>query len=244
MDGIKCEYEFIEYLNNKKYYQLNPLFQELILNLFSDVNYNSILKAWKYNAHAKADIIVQINEVKKGLSIKTGCKNSVHLEEIDTFMNYLVLLGFKEKNCLLSYLYSDGTINNTGVHRISCVEYKVTHEYDIDIINENLNLLKFSLIDRFLFKSNYINEIQVDAIIYGKVDDFLWATRKEIFNYLIKKNLKSSSVHVSNLYIQLWNKNLKYNKKYEHCRNYVQVKWYGLFDDMIEILSIRDGNNK
>jgi len=56
-------------------------------------------------------------------------------------------------------------------------------------------------------------------------------------------NQKSFGVRVSRLFIQTWNKNIKYNPKYEYCREYIQVKWYSMFDDFIEITCDRNNCN-
>ena len=32
-------------------------------------------------------------------------------------------------------------------------------------------------------------------------------------------------------------RNLNYNLKYESCRNQVQVKWYNIFDNIIEVMA-------
>ena len=46
-------------------------------------------------------------------------------------------------------------------------------------------------------------------------------------------------IGISSLFIQNWDKNLKRNEKYEYCREYIQVKWYSLFDDFIGIMNER-----
>lgn len=85
-------------------------------------------------------------------------------------------------------------------------------------------------------------KINVDAFIEGTVNDFIWATTDEVINYLARVNKDSSGVHISNLYIQNWNKNIKRNPKYEHCRNYIQIKWYSIFDDLIQIMCVRNNS--
>ena len=57
-------------------------------------------------------------------------------------------------------------------------------------------------------------------------------------------SLKENGLSVSNLYIQSWNKNIKRNPKYEYCRHYFQVKWYNIYDDIIEIMNKRAEKHK
>ena len=111
-NGYKNEFEFIDYLNNKKYYQINPLMQDMLKSLYPNIQNHDIIKAYKYGRFAKADIVIEVNGILKGISLKCGIKNSVHVEPIEKFIKYLQIKNFKEIDKLLRYLYSDGTNNN------------------------------------------------------------------------------------------------------------------------------------
>lgn len=239
IDGYLVELTFIHYFNNSKYKELNPIAQDLIKELYPFVKDNDKIIAYKYGKYAKVDVVIMIRGIKKGLSIKTGSKNSVHLEKVNSFIFFLKKNGFKKEEQLKRYIYSDGTSDNTGKVRISSEEYKVNNEDSIKEINEELKDIKEKLIRRFLIKADINYKVTVDAIIYGFVNDFLWATKQEIINYLRKKEIDSTGVHISSLFIQNWDKNLKRNEKYEYCREYIQVKWYSLFDDFIGIMNER-----
>lgn len=141
---------------------------------------------------------------------------------------------------MLRYLYSDGTNNNTGIERISAEEYKKDHQEEIDRINQELIKVNKFLITRFLIKTDINYQVPVDVIILGYANDFIWATKDEIINYLSNKKIESTGVQVGGLFLQNWDKNLRYNPKYERCREYVQIKWYSLFDDIIFIMCDRN----
>jgi len=241
-NGYKNEIEFINHINNKKFKQLNLLIQEMLETLYPNIKPNDIVKAYKYGKFAKVDIVINVNNILKGISIKCGSKNSVHLEPIEKFTKYLQTKNFKQTDNLLRYLYSDRTNNNTGTERISSEQYKIKNSISIDLVNNEINNLKTDLITRFLIKTNINYKINVELFIIGTISDFVWATKEEVINYLINNNITSTGVHISSLFIQNWNKNLNYNPKYEYCRNYIQVKWYSMFDDIIKIMCIR--NNK
>lgn len=238
--GYQNEFEFINYLNGKRYGELNILIQDLLKKLYPDVEKTDIITAYKYGRYAKVDIVVSINGIEKGISIKSGSRNSIHIETIKKFVSYLKKINFNEIERLLRYLYSDGTIDNTGAIRQSSSEYKLNHGDDIILINDNLQKIKKELLIRFLIKTDVNYRINVDAFISGDVNDFLWATREEVIEYLTTVNQESFGVHISNLFIQNWNKNIKYNSKYEYCREYIQVKWYSIFDDLIRIMCNRN----
>ena len=85
----------------------------------------------------------------------------------------------------------------------------------------------------------------IDAIIYGTVDDFLFITRYEIDKIIFsKRNIYSTGVHFANLYCQPMTRNLNYNPKYDKKRFCVQIKWYSIFDDIIEYMNNKVINKK
>ena len=170
-----------------------------------------------------------------------GYKNSVHVEHLNTFKRYLERKGITKNTTdeLYRYIYSDGTNNNTGEVRLSNAEYIEKNEEDIKELNIIFNLLKSKLIDRFLIETDINYRVKVDAIIHGTPNDFIWVTSDDVKKYLENEDIISTSLHAGKLYIQSWNKNIVRNTKYEHCRDYIQVKWFSMYDDLINIMSRR-----
>jgi len=239
MNGYKNEYEFINYLNNKQFKDVHVIFQDLLTSLFPNISDDDFIIAKKYGKYAKADMVIEVNGIKKGISIKCGEKNSVHVEKIDKFVMFLIKNDYKHIEEILRYLYSDGTTNNTRTYRTSVTEYQKDHIEEINNINSSFDdiELKRKLLYRFLINADVNYTVKVDAFIYGTVDNFMWCTTEDVLNFLENKNISSNSLHVGSLYVQQWNKNLCYNPKYEYCREYIQVKWYSMFDDLISIMN-------
>lgn len=98
--GYFTEIVFINYLNNKKFKETNLLVQELLKKLYPMIKDNDVIIAYKYGKYAKTDIVVSVRGIKKGLSLKTGSRNSVHVEPIDKFCHYLEKYHFKEIEAL------------------------------------------------------------------------------------------------------------------------------------------------
>lgn len=113
------------------------------------------------------------------------------------------------------------------------------YQQDIDIIKKEFNKKKYIdiFINRFILQGNK-SEYEVDAIIYGVVEDFIWITNEEI-KYIIRKHLIDnwSSLHISCLSLQPMSRNLNYNSKYDFCRYHIQVKWYNLSDQIMEVMA-------
>lgn len=239
--GFDNENEFVKYLNGKTVGKLNPMFRELIDVLYVNPKEDCVLKSWLNELPQKAEFFVKINETTKGISLKKGIKNSVHVEGISQFVHFLIENNIS-KDIVVNYLnyhYADGTINGTGTKRISVEEYKNDHQYDIDRINKVFNEEKIlkEAINRFILKGNN-SDYQIDAIIAGEIDDFLWATRDDIEKIILsKKNSYSTGVHFGPITCQPKNRCLNYNPKYEKDRFSVQLKWYSLYDDIIEMMN-------
>ena len=86
INGYQNEEEFAHYLNHKKYGRINPIFQELLSAIYGNLDFNDIIYSWVNYSKKKADIYVKINGFVRGISIKKGVKNSVHVESIETFI--------------------------------------------------------------------------------------------------------------------------------------------------------------
>ena len=239
--GYENEEEFASYLNGKKVGRVYPSFLELLYKLYGWFDYDDCIECWVNKSKRKADIYIKINGYVRGISIKKGIKNSVHSESVGSLVYFFRSLGIDEKiiRMFLSYHYADGTINGTGKTRISSSLYRETHQAEIEELNKALNNEKYinSFVNRFVLQGNK-SEYEVDAVIYGVVEEFIWITKEEIY-YIMRKHLEDniSSLHISSLTLQPMSRNLNYNPKYEMCRNQVQVKWYNIADNIIEIMA-------
>lgn len=239
--GYENEEEFATYLNGKQVGRVYPNFLELLYKLYGYLDYKDYIECWVNKSKRKADIYIKINGYVRGISIKKGVKNSVHNESIGTLVSFFRKIGIDEDiiEKFLYYQYADGTINGTGKTRISSSLYREKHQKDIDEINKVLNDEKYinAFVNRFVLQGNK-SEYEVDAIIYGVVEDFIFITKEEVY-YIMRKHLEDeiSSLHISLLTLQPMARNLNYNPKYEACRNQVQVKWYNIFDNIIEVMA-------
>lgn len=90
ISGFKNEYEFCYKLNNKKVKDLDLLLMNFIQDLYTNIDKNNIIKAYIDKEKKKYDIIIEINNIIKRVSIKKGIKNSVHVESICSFIHFLI----------------------------------------------------------------------------------------------------------------------------------------------------------
>lgn len=116
INGCENEYEFVKYFNRKEIKDLNPIGQYFIEELYGDLNKNFEIVSWRNHYKQKSDIFIKINGIIKGISIKKGMKNSIHVERITDFFHFLIENNI-EKNIVIKYLkyhYADGTTNGKG----------------------------------------------------------------------------------------------------------------------------------
>lgn len=248
INGYNNEFNFVLGLNNKTIKELPPLFRDLIDSLFPGEQEDSIIKCWLNHFKQKADILVRINKKIRGISIKKGIKNSVHVEPISEFISFLIKNNIS-RDCIIDYLkfhYADGTTNGKGLTRISTEEYKKENQKSIDRINSELkneDLLK-KAIERFILKGTN-SMYPISALIYGEVDDFVFITKEDIIKIIMsKKDNYSSTVHFSVLTAQPKNRCLNHNPLYEKDRFCVQIKWYSVFDDIIENMYLKNESRR
>ena len=243
-NGIRNEYMFIQALNDKKINEINFLLQELILYLFPHIRKDTVIKCYKNIEYEKGDICIKVGMKVKYISIKMGIRNSIHCESIEKFKKFLINIDIKENTIkeILKYQYADGTIDGSGKNRKTSSEYKLENEDSILLINKEINdvIVLRKIIKRFLIQGTQWHSNCIDVLIYGTPNDFFWITKREIYDYLLsKKDVTSSSIHFSCLTFQPMARVLDYNENMEYRRHWIQIKWYNIEDNIIEIMNER-----
>ena len=223
--GYQNEFYFVMEFNNKKIKNLNPLLREVIDYIFPDENKESIIKSWRnHNNFQKGDILVKVNNKVRSISIKMGSRNSVHVEHLDSFIDFLL----------------DNKVNVKAIKYYQEYHYNKEKNRHNEYINKKLAKVNTDIyVDRFILKGRFQKQ-PVEGIIYGTPADFLWINKEDI-KKIIKNNInkQSSGTHISSLFIQPMNRNYTNNPKYNKLKDYIQIKWYSLFDDIID-----NNNNK
>lgn len=237
--GFQNETDLISALANKYYLNLNNNLKEFILFLFPQVNDYDKIKCYSGKSGQKTDIIIEINNKRKNVSIKKGSGNSVHQEDIDLFIDFLTTLDISEeaKIELLKYHWADGTTDGSDKIRVSSAEYKMEHQNELDLINIELNKKEplTKLITRVLFKGKNNEFDEADVVYYGTINKGHWATKDEIIKYMVNNNFDINSIHFGPLTYQIWNRCLNFNPNTENRRNVMQVKWGSLEKDLLII---------
>ncbi len=240
--GIQNEINFAKIIDRKKLKNLSYNMQELIRELFSNIDDDTIVECWRSKYYEKADIKIKINNIVKGISIKTGHNCSMHQESKLSFYNYLRKIGVEESVIIDFDNFMNGKVNNKKVDAKTYINANID---SIKRIKKSFNsyYIKANLIFRFIFQGIDKERYGCEAIIYGTPDNFIWATKNEIAKFLIEypeNNL--NYINSGALYIKCYNRNLKNNIHKIKKQDDIQVKWYTLENDILYISKIREAN--
>ncbi|MBE6154679.1 MAG: hypothetical protein E7163_03820 [Firmicutes bacterium] len=237
--GIKNEYDFVLFLNNKIVGNLNKDCQDLLYNIFDTIKSTDRLICWKSKFCEKADIKIKINKEIRGLSIKTGKHPSIHQESIKTFYPFLTKIGVDNFIIEKFDKFMKGYLNG---NRVKSKDYIESNKEDINTIRNKFNeyYLLLNFIVRFLIQGTEKQHYDCDAIIYGTPRTFMWATKEEIIKYLLNyKTINFNFINISALNIKAYDRNLRNSKKVTIKQDDIQIKWFNIESHFYNIKTLR-----
>ena len=243
INGYENENRFAEAINGKKIKELNIMLQNLVYSLYGVMDYDTTVNAYISYAKHKYDLVLIIKGKRKYISIKKGYKNSVHTEKLKTFIIFLRENNISEEviNDFLYMHYSDGTNNNSGTYRESMHCYRNKNQERIKKINkefENEAFIK-KCIDRFFITGVDKEATPIDALLYGSSDDFVFVLKKNIYQIIMSQaHYKAHYIHIAQLTIQNFCRNIDRKEKNEWRREYIQVRYYDLNIDIYRCLNV------
>lgn len=240
--GFQNEHDFVELFNNKYLHELDYHYQSFLLELFDNaIDDDEPIKSWKNKMVQKADIFIKYKKYIKNISIKCGKDNSIHQESIQEFKRYLEKLGipYKIVDKYVSYHYGykkdlDGKTDFSKV--LNSIEYKKLYQNDINIFNSYINKTRIiiDMIDRFIIKGNNC-DYDVDALICGTVDDFVWIMKHQLYDLILSKRcLDYTSPHIACMTLGPKKRCLNNdNKKNIRDRYIVCARWNFIREDIL-----------
>ncbi|EOU1841906.1 hypothetical protein IZT14_002212 [Clostridium perfringens] len=210
--GNNNEDILVSALNQKSFNNLNKNLKKFISCIDPSINNDDIIYAEKLGGQKKSDIQLKVKNKKYNISVKMGQANSVHQEKIEDFITFLkenYNISDDLSDSLRFFIWGDGTLDGTAPlkDRMSVSTLKKKHPELIEKINLLLSNHKNELIDRFIFVGRHDDSI--DYIYHGNDIKGSWASKKEIFPYLLNSTNKRAVISVGILTFQAWNRSLK-----------------------------------
>jgi len=173
--------------------------------------------------------------------LKCGNDNSVHQESIECFRQYLEKLGITYKliEYYVSYQYGymrDKDNNIDFSKSLSSEEYKRFFQDELNEFNKKINKTRIiiDMIDRFIVRGRN-SDYDIDALICGKVDDYVWIMKHDLYDLLLSKRCyEYTSPHIACLTIGPKKRNLDGNSKNPGDRYIVCVRWNFIRENILE----------
>ncbi|HFI0634664.1 TPA: hypothetical protein ACGO2G_001137 [Streptococcus suis] len=251
LHGFNNESQISEYLNGKKFKELNTTMKQFIKYVSNTLNLTindetEIKSDTETNNKVKQDIYLYIDDKKIGVSVKLGSGNSVHQEKIEEFITFI------KDNCNASeeicdlwkfFIWADGTLDGTGameknqdgniISRFTSAMFKKKYPDKRQKLLEFIEENKLKLIERVVFVGK--NNSSVEFIYHGTEKQGSWISKKEALDYMVKLKPISNRacLPVGHLTIQAWNVSLQGNT--EQKRGEIQFK-YGCLQSDLETL--------
>ena len=243
-DGLVNETHMVSALNDKMYDELNANLHHFMYISFPNINYKTKIKCYKAEEYTKPDIVVQVGDECRYVSLKHGAAEEVHEEKLPRFIEFL-----KENNIddytiesYLLYHFGDGTTDGTGQKRLDCFQTRYRYDERIRKMNEAFNnskefVKKFA--NRVVFQG--VNELAnpADIIYHGDEDYGSFMSRNQLMRHIDFRtwNFMTYVVHIGPFVIgpraRYPNKEIK-NDGY---RKVVTVRYPKLLQDILYISS-------
>ena len=182
--------KFVELLNEKKYCELNLNFKNMVKSMFPSIK-NQDLILCDSNKGTKIDLIIQVNNIKKNLSVKSKNMICVYKGDVKRLISFMFSIGLSY-NCvssLLSYQYSDYTTDGSG-RTLNSFGLLLEDDFknEIKIVREEFDDLKITELTDFLLVKEK-NGLCVDFFYFGNIKyGEIIKTRELIKNILKRKD--------------------------------------------------------
>lgn len=238
-NGFIKEDEFRNYVNRKRFNELNDNFKSFVLFLTNGQIPQGTILCEKGKGGQKPDVILIIDSKRYAVSLKVGCGNSVHQEPFDLFIEFLKSIGVNERGIKLlkEFHYADGTDNDTGslADRLSSSEYCQNNPEKIKELNSILNdpVIRDKIMERVLFQGKSSTYTRAEYIYHGTIESAYWANSKEVKDASFVGTI--NSVHVGNLTYQVWGRNQDGTAAHPDRRYVTQFKFGSCVSVLINI---------
>lgn len=239
------EYLTVATLNKKKVGDLNDNLKEIVHFIFPKAKPDDVIFCDICNRYSKPDIYLNIAGEMKYVSLKSGRSDSVHFENIKSFIKFLRELGVSERvlKIILLFHFGDGTLDGNGKKRYSLENLMPKIKDLLNEANEELSQknIREKALKRFFFDGNENRKISVDYVFYGDKKYYVYCSRKELEDFVLKRRFKHiNTLHIGPMTIQPYLRDVNRKSKHPEKRQIIQVKWHYLLTDIERISSDRN----
>lgn len=171
-NGKELEKVFVLNTNGKKIKDVPVGLRENLEHMFKFLKEDDVIHSELIQGMMKPDFFIEINGVRKNISLKTGVSTELGDTDLKTFITFLRDNGISEDTLkTIVYLhFSDGTLNDTGRTRYDFETFRKLMDQRIIRANIELNrskeLIK-KLVYLTVYKGFYEGNIEANYIYFG-----------------------------------------------------------------------------
>jgi len=245
--GIDNETNFVNALDGKLFKELNRNLQFFLLYLFPNMDKSMKFHCYKTENFIKPDIVIYQGQEYRYVSLKYGSADTLHNENIRTFIQFLRECGISKETLktYLLYHYGDGTLNGTGQRRMNSVTVRYMYETQIKKMNEEFNQSKDfikKVAERVMAQGVNLQAAEAQYIYHGdpeggtfiSIDSFMKHVDKKDWHYMEK------CVHIGPFVLRPHARYAGKKIENEDRRNTVTVTYSNFVNEMIYIQSHYD----
>ena len=178
-------------LHNKIFIELDDFWKKNITIMFNKVNDEDVIKCRLVGGNCKTDFEIIINDEKKNISVKYGENVSIHSEQIDSFLEFLKIIGISDNTLktIILYHYGDGTLKGNGVNRKNTKELQELYKEEIFKANEELNKddIIRKVIYRAILKGRSPYHEEIDYLYHGSTKEGIFISKVQLLKEIKNK---------------------------------------------------------
>ena len=244
-EGNLKEQEVIYDLNNRFVKDISNNMRNLMKSLFGVLDNDYPIKCYKVDDLYKTDFVIEYDNRKRNVSMKSGKAVIVHNEILSNFINYLKDNGVSQRtlDTICLFHYGDGTTDGSGKNGRQSYD-QVNESLKERILEANKELNKdidfvLDVMNRCVFKGAYEDNIEADCVYFGDRDYGVVATKSQFIKNTRRRGFDFySHLHIGPLLLRPDARYIDKEIKDERKRNRIVAYWPNLRED-IEFMARR-----
>ncbi|MCQ2087702.1 MAG: hypothetical protein MJZ37_06520 [Bacilli bacterium] len=224
--GLKNEKDIIDYLNEKRFKDLNEKWKNHIKHMFPFVIEKDLIHCSHYeDQNGKPDIVITVRHTNMYVSIKTGKKCSMHQEPIETFLAFLKKKGVSDRTLKIIKFYQYGETEKLNNNGRPFTPKELEEKFKDYFTEASKDLDKLEIIDAVIFRSILkgcvLKRYKVNYLYYGNLETGYLLSEEDIYSLVLQyRNHDKTAIHFGGLNLQPARRE-RSNIKYHDIR----IKW-------------------
>ena len=224
--GLKNEQDIIDYLNEKRFSDINEKWKGHLKAMFPFIENDDLILSNHYeDEKGKPDIVITVRHTNIYLSIKTGKRCSMHMEPIDTFTEFLRKKGVSEKTIKTIRFFHYGETEKLNNNGKPFTPRELKDKFGQYFVEASKDLDKPSLIDAVVFrcilKGCNLKRYKVNYLYYGNLEKGYLLSEEEIYSLVHQYRVHDkTAIHFGDLNLHPERRD-RSNIKYHDCR----IRW-------------------